>query len=689
MLRIVYNGTELDVDQKADMFLSFQANDLTELGTRGDVFNNTWELPISANNRRAFKLIEGIKGNRQASLTFKPCQVYVDSTLLVAGLGRVAEVRMNKYYFEVVGALRGFGQIVEALTGSDVSLGVYNGSAIGTGVIGSLVAYPIIANGITDNFTLVDNDVPAVVFPWGNLRLLAHKICEVAGYEVADTAADALQEATYIGGRTSYNSQAWADGAAQWAVDAQGFSSLSAGTWEAVFATRLQSSIYAGGSNEAVFTCPNDHTFLNIKIDIEVGKFTNGGLFTGLLAQFSIQSSFYGDRFVYDLRDASSGGFGDRISIDIDLYCNPNEQFIFSIRMPDYPLTTNTLVTKKGSTITITPKDYIAPGSTVTLRNIYGGDVKDILLEYCNRFGKLISVNEDAKKVTFSDINNLQNGAVALDWTNKIVSPEDLQIVGPYQSEFTYGTLATENTFNNANGIGSSAILSDILTTEPTKVMFESKLLGSIDNYKQVMANLLGQIIEGFVPKTSTNWRVWKIGTTYSTGDYVIEKDSKGWFKARQTTTGNDPLASDSAYWRPIPFSELYDSFGIEDTYIAKFTAVTVPNVSPWDSEISPAPGILYKFFVLGSQFAYFQTSFAPVTWSVLLPTYQKPVVDALLQPRVDKFEIDLTIADVTDLDFSRAIIIDGQGYYLNLVDQFDPVNNLPTPCELVQLAQS
>jgi hypothetical protein len=658
------------------MFLSFQANDLTELGTHGDVFNNTWELPISANNRRAFKLVENINGNRQASLTFKPCQVYVDSTLLVAGLGRVAEVRMNKYYFEVVGALRGFGQIVEALTSSEIELGVYTGEAIEDGLIGSIVAYPIIANGITDNFNLTDDDVPAVVFPWGNLRLLAHKICEVAGYEVADTAADALQAATYIGGRTAYNSQAWADGAAQFATLEEDYFSTVTGN-QGIRAEIVKDSEFI--SIVDVFVTGSDYSYLNININI---PFFITGAIGDKIAQFKIYSNIYGNRYTQDYFFSGTYTF----QCNIDLYCNPNEQFYFYVELFTVASITTTLFIGSGGTISLNPIDYIATSSNITLRNIYGGDPKDILLEYANRFGKLISVNEDSKKVTFNDINNLQNGAVALDWTNKVVSPDDLQIVGPYQSEFTYGTLATENTFTNANGIGSGAITSDILTTEPSKVMFESKLFGSVDNYSQVMTNLLGQIIEGFVAKTGTSWRVWKIGTTYSAGDYVIDQDSKGWFKAKRSTLADFPLTSLDD-WQPIPFTELYDTFGVSDNYIAKFTAVSVPDIAPWDA--TTPPKIPYRFIVTGLQADYFQTSFTPVTWSTLLTTYQKPVVDALLQPRVDKFEIDLTIADVTNLDFSRAIIIDGQGYYLNLVDQFDPVNNLPTPCELVQLAQS
>jgi hypothetical protein len=696
MLRIIYNGIELDVDQKSDMFLSFQANDLTELGTRGDVFNNTWELPISANNRRAFKLIENINGNRQASLTFKPCQVYVDSTLLVAGLGRVAEVRMNKYYFEVVGALRGFGQIVEALTTSDVVLGTYTGQAAGNtsldiGILGTIVCYPIIANGITDNFNLVDNYVPAVVFPWGNLRLLAHKICEVAGYEVSDTAADDLQFATYIGGRTVYGSQDWVNGAAQWAGVETTYNNTIPFIVQNLQVSILKDSEYIFSTQQ--FQCINDYAWITFSVNFTVTTTTVGIPSLGFGAYIILESSVYTSRKVIDITTAySPDPITQTITYSCNLFTNPNELLSFKIELLGSG-NAITLTVKSGSTINITPIDFIAAGSNVTLRNIYGGDPKNILLEYTNRFGKLISVNEDSKKVTFSNINNLQNGAVALDWTNKIVSPEDLQIAGVYQSEFTYGTLATENTFTNANGIGSGAILSDIVTTEPSKTMFESKINGSIDSYKQVMAGLFGKIIDGFVPKTGTSWRVWKSTTTYSPGDYIIEKDSKGWFRCTITALNIDPLAANTQpitkgnrYWEPILFSELYDSFGIEDTYIAKFEFTFVPNIAPWNDF---TPNISFDFFSNGIQFAYFQAYFTPVTWSTLLTTYQKPVVDALLKPRVDKFEIDLTITDVTDLDFSKPIIIDGQGYYLNLVDQFDPVNNLPTPCELVQLAQS
>lgn len=709
MLTITYNGYELDLTDASDLFWSLASTDLSNLSVREGGFNNTWQLNTSQQNREAFGFIDQPDSNLDAAYVFRPVNIYNDGCLVFTGLGRVTDVRLNKISLLVVDGVGGLSERLDALRASDVVLGTNSGSTISS-TIGELIIYPLLDNALTKAFNF-DNVrfMSAIASPWANLRELAILIINQCGYEVDIESPDALEVSTYVGGlyrfddgevledstvsyefapNTTYirspggpplpNEQYWPASPPYRIINL--FSNVTGGSrWRAL----------AGGGD---FKPP----FLNRNVIVRCSysiSYDNGN-FNTIISQRTYATSIMLELYS-ELRVINRVVFWvepqGTVQGEFDFECLPGLDYTeFSLGIQWRLFTENDSWSMRitQGTITLAPVDVMA--DRISLRGICDMTPKEAVLEYMNRFGVIATVDDINKVVQFRKLQQLGNRTNPVDWRNKQFTATDLLGDGPYESTFVYGDLALRNLYTNESNIGNGVLATQITTGEQERVAYASALSVYGDEYNTVFQTFFVQANSQLWTNKLNNdlpvtYRLYDTGTTYSNGDLVRTSSPPDLFRRLNYTASSNVFPANNTTgtaieWERISLRAIWDDFN-GTSQIASFTSVAIPSSGIWSSFIN------YEFRGNGANSLTAPTLlFAPVYWQPLLNTYYLPLFTALNRPRVDKYLVKLNDSDIANIDFSRPVLINGSYYYVVLIDQYDIINQSPTPVVLLRL---
>lgn len=704
MLRIVYDGIELDIDENADLFLSYEGANLLELGTRADVFNNVWSMPQTARNRKVFGVVDLTTADLGSVATYKKCQVYTGTALVVDGFARVIDVKDNKFGLLVVGSIGGVSAMLDNPVAS-VDLGtdlpLYNTYAIQLSWTPDEldnVCYPFFNNGFAQGYTGGDNEYPIDAFrPYVRFRWFVATVLEKLGYTVLDEEPDTRERLTYLGGMLRHGSNVFP--LQKYKAEVRNY--VVPPQVGPLFLTNLVPLVPVGEttlyttSGGAKYQVPADMVGLvRIRLNAEILT-TSTGTFTVRVQVFRDFQGTVGEPEWVEIVLNSSVTTRATTTIDVLTVYDPTNATVNQFELRTELTTVGPATPRVNITVEFEPLDYLVTDNKedesvrLTARNFTDMTIKELLLEYCNRFGKVINISESDKTVQFTNLRNLGLIGDAVDWSSKVCRVDGQINTTTYESEFVYGSLAERNWYKSANDVANFSINSKVVGIQPEKDVFTSKLNGYQDSnlllYKSAQpANSIPQ----FVPVQDNTgaivqWSYYDSAVAYSTGDVVYVLSS--FYKARIPVAASPLLApgrrNSEFYWELLPYETIFDVAEapcivqlqtvrrIGNTLVRAYTdGIPTAWIAQSLPEFNPYP------------------SFQPLYWSAVLPAYQEPVINALARPRLDKYLLDLTVADVTALDYTKPIRIDGVYYYLNLVDQFDVQYETPTPVDLLQL---
>lgn len=729
MLRITYDGKELDIDISQDMFMSYASTDLSNLSVREGGFNNTWQLPATANNLAVFGNLNEPTGSLDAAYVFKPVMIYNDGTAVFNGLGRVTEVRMNAISLLVVDALGGLASLLDtkledlkwfSLDGPEGSmtteLGVNNREWLDDSTSLYVTGHNVISvfakiyNGFTERIfrdaggSVAPETVPmAALSPWFNLRRLTQLTLEKLGYNVFIDEPSELEKMTYIGGTQRASDgrfltyQDTASGA-----DEPFFWQPAAGpAAEQVVPLRFSNGV---GDNNRITMHATAQGVMRVRVRCKI-KYLRPPNEPSIGLRLKYQSS-YRTYNAYELRLTIVSNSEQTYQLDQTMLFRLDELGQTATPNTEQWLELRAFIIAGGSgdnyiqieandlSISFEPLDLLADMAPLTGRCVGDLTCGDLITEYMNRFGKLINVNESSKLVVFGNISSLAVIGRAVDWTQKMCVPDGLKMVGPYETTFIYGDLAQRNTYANEGGLGGGILVTETTTGEVEREVYASPFTVLPDVQQTLNAlNALGTIMPDFERTNDDDYELYTSTRGYIDNDLVYCRN--GWIRVTYNTGSPET--------RPYPYPYVYNSSRLDPPApITQWRPVDVPY------QINHVPGIalmytpdgatpLLKAGVYNDAATTLQVQdatdiptplFAAMFWQPLLNSYYAPLATALARPRVDKYYVQLSVADVANLDFSRPVLINGAYYYIVLIDQLDIVNpSRPTPVVLLRLA--
>lgn len=659
MIRIIYNGAELDVEPDSQLQLSYRASDLSELGTRGDTFSTTYELPFTSNNRIAFGFADRNFGQLDAASEWRPCQIYNNDTLVLNGFARLNGVR-KPYELFVVGALIGIRNAYEGVALDQIPLGeTYAPKQTN---LTNLVAYPRLADGALDSVT-TNQRIPFIGrTPFVNLRLYAHYLLERLGYTVVDTVASGLQLSTYIGGEIRHAQEEFSQQSEVFDLT-PGF--YTAGT-DIPLTPQLGSkyTVTNGWTSPYAGYVQVDWQFV---VTPNPGNIHSMQLLEGTTAIARQNNNDTQDAFSYQFTTYISGGLKLFLRAQTDI----------------------TIRGDRTAQLKLTPLDLVGPNQQLTARNLPDTEPWQIIKEYCNRFGKLLTVNEDSRTITFQDLAGLDATNKAIDWTDKVCTDE--QVWNGYEeTKFNYGNFARNNWYRNAGTEGAFAIVS-LVGNETNKDVYTSIYATPLDQRANVQTVLSSPVVQRFVPQAGLSIDYYNQSNAYPAGrDIVTERGD--FFRARIDVPAGgvnpyDYTIPQNAFnpWTRRSLSDVYQS------YQGVSLICSLVNTSGFLAPFNTANGITIRTPLGGGTNVANITNdlipvFALLHWSNLIPLYQEVVQRMVLQPRIDRVLMLLNIGDVSNINFGVPYLVDGCYYYLSLIDQYTVDKDTPTICELVRI---
>lgn len=692
MLRLIYNGTLLDINPEQSMVLSFQGADLTQLGVRSDAFSETWELPATANNRAALGIIDDFNGSLDAAYTTVPCNVYSDNTLILIGFARVVGTDVNVIRLELTGAIGGFVDAIGSQLTTQLELGIFeswDNAQLNSFIwnTGALVAYALCDNGYLANLQTqgTNNTLCEGFRPWFNYAMLIERIFESYDYQVTLPQGQVFDR-VHITGGMRHNDQNFIDnGLTEMLLPA---TSYGTGTNTRITPTVVKQGFWNDTTKEYDYYGNSNQLGVYpgaCYVDIEISFSFNvsGPSLQTDPAKFWIESNSGLVYTEYNFPLLTTTSFTGLVTRKFTLWVGAYDQLYFRVETNGSTSMTIGGSDPKLNYLRIIPVDLNPPLSNITARCLPELLVNDLLADFCNRFGLLVSINEATRQVVFRQLNRLNLEAQA-DWSDKLASPLNSIFPNQYRSEFTYGNLALNNWFRNRNGIGDGKLTSSINGADVEADAFTS----------QVEMGVSSTIHQGVLP-TQAYYTVEQtsgdISPYFTGGNYPFSRtavyDGMLFYSLRDGTKflpprgGRTSAINVNTGWENAWFGGVY-KFRYDGFTCAWFE----------DAELSEDqyPSGLEVLWPLGNTTtisSYHFPNFERVYWQPLLDEYQDVVQRIIARPRIDKVLIKLTPADVSNFDFSRPVTINGIRYYVNLIDQYDAVSNQPTVVELLRIS--
>jgi hypothetical protein len=697
MIRIIYDGQELDINPKQDFFLSFTGANLTSLGARSDAYSNTFELPTTSKNRLALGLIESTEGSTKAAFISKPCQIYDDNTLLLNGIARVPDTDTNIIRLEIAGAIGGLialagDKSIREYTFANNAGGVdnyythYNYAEIDLNINdreGFYIRYALFNNGSLYSpstksglyrNTPLTGIVPNFYFqPWFSVLGVFNKAFASYGYELfADGLPDEAKTAV-IGGLAPHGSQAFINsGTAVWNTADQTFTAVPfpGNTYTIQANALVEGATTYGGWNVSTneFTAPTGFKAGWYKVSYRIFKQDVGGDYAGTI---SIKYNGY----TWNSTNAFITNDGDKIiersvTIYLDDFTTPTISFEVNVYSIDGATLKFAGLGNDAYYLKFEPVDRLPVGGLITARCLPDVSLLDLLKDYANRYGLFIKIDDFGKTVTFAAFDNL-NQTPTIDWTEKVGSNNNAASVGQYRSLFTYGTLAKQNWFRNAGDLGPAYIPTNVYGAQLTQDSYTSKADIGIDFGYAIVAQM--SVYELVTVKDGVDVFAWSPTAVYTDQQYV-------WFNSMLfkntgvSTAGDDPRDH-------MTLINIDDLFNFKDAILIG----NITKANDWQFSVA-YNNVAGDTFALPNGGDNAQVQFALQYWNHLLNTYQSAILRILYEPRMDKMLLRLNTFDVNNIDFSKPVSINGINYYVNLIDQYDPVHQGLVICELVQI---
>lgn len=118
---IFINGKKIDIARSQEVAQTYAVNSFGDISSRNSAYSNTWEAPLTANNKRIFENSEVVVNDSTMPYTRLTCQVYVDGIMVVNGYAELVSAKGN-YKVRIYGGNYDFFSGIKPLLLSEIGL---------------------------------------------------------------------------------------------------------------------------------------------------------------------------------------------------------------------------------------------------------------------------------------------------------------------------------------------------------------------------------------------------------------------------------------------------------------------------------------------------------------------------------------------------------------------------------------
>ena len=689
----------MDLPSDPKVGITYEANNIGNLSDRNGSFANTFDLPLTGNNRRIFGLSDQVPSDFDTGTTF-PVQAFYTNWLIFEGVAKLVRYFGNNMQVELVG---GVGSLVEAIGTKtlgdfeypdlpDMQIGEdYNG---GSGDVlvcrmdgGSWGLRKDIPVGGASRFMFIYNEEAIY---WYRLSKVMAGIAD--GLGVTMILPDDF---------TDYYLAQGSFGKSPLKIEKEGTG----------FCTPLNIIAGPGGYGFAILPVQIDtnNDYFNSSLD---AVFSNNGAYVRITWSFEyvyevflpigppsgnfsasqvMQEAYIGDSLVASNItsfvapvgfNAAEGVF----SFDVNLAQYNAMQTAglkFNLRVAARSTVSGATYTYKMTTepisrFTITPYDRQCQNTIVTPKMAMPKvTVSDFFLDICQRFGYTISYDDRTNQLAFVKQSNLDARHLAIDWNGKVESPLDSQFGTQYQTEFVYGDYAKRNRYASEDGLDFAILEANVDRPDEADAYISIANTPTLSTYGGDPYSI-GQWTEG---GDQMRWPI--IGWPYVTGN-VLGFGANFWEATSDVTlsstvkpgsytvvTDNDNGFGVTTPWRYVTLSDVF-------TYTDKINIGHLVDASPI---MSYFPANSYGF----SGIELYWMDSDGLTWQTALDTRYQWLSAILAKPRIHKVLVRIRPTDLP-LAFDKPIYWNNAYWYLVSVQDFNPMDGQNTVCVLAQI---
>lgn len=695
MLQLIINGVVCDLPSDPKVAITYEANNIGNLADRNGSFANTFDLPLTGNNRRIFGLSDQVGSAFDTGATL-PVQAFYTNWLIFEGVCRVVRYFGNNLQVELIG---GVGTLVEALAAKtladfdykDLPDSVVGLSDVGTsdvklcrmdgGTWGLRKEIPV---GGTSRYMFIYPEETAF---WYRLSKVFAGLAD--GLGVTISLPDDFED-LYLAQGSFGKSAANVDGVGAGTCADVAIAGAATGYHFATRAVEITTTTaYFDSVEDSAYS--NNGAYVRIRWDFE---FEFDVTTSGVAATLQVmQEAFIGNSLVAAnitteaigapvSKFEISGGF----EFDVNL-CDFNRMvggmkmnLRIGVKNPSNPPALNFVnTTPINSTFTVTPYDrqcadtYVTP--TQAMPKI---TVADFFLDICQRFGYTVSYDDRSKTIAFVKQSNLDNRTLAVDWNGKVESPLDSQFGAQYQTEFVFGTYARRNRYISEDKADFAILEANVDT--PIEA----------DAYTSIMNTPVLSTI-GIEP--------------YSIGQWTNGGDQMRWPIINYPYIGGNLLAFHGNWWEAkddvtLTIGVVPGSYTVNQSGATGLSITTPWQYTTLDSvftnsdkvnigHLSPDAAI-DTFFPLVTGYGYFTQTLnwmddTGLTWQSALDTRYQWLSAILSNPRIHRVLVRIRPTDLP-LAFDKPIYWNQAYWYLVSVQDYTPMSGENTVCVLAQI---
>lgn len=703
MLQLIINGIVADLPSDPKVAITYEANNIGNLADRNGSFANTFDLPLTGNNRNIFGLSDQIGSAFDTGATL-PVQAFYTNWLIFEGVCRVVRYFGNNLQVELIG---GVGTLVEAI--GVKTLGDFEYHGLPDMQIGEDYNTPSVSNDVMvcrmDGGTWgLRKDIPVggasrYMFIYNEEAIYWYRLSKVMagiadGLGVTIALPDDFDNYYLAQGSFGKNplkiEKTGTGGCAKLNITAG-----PGGYGFAILPVQINTNNdYFNSTLDNIFSTNGAYVRITWEFEFVYEVFFPISPPSGIVSASQVmQEAFIGDSLVASniTSFTSAVGFNaaeGTFSFDVNLsqYAAMQSAGLrFNLRVAarstlggftyTYKITTDPVNRFK-----ITPYDRQCQNTIVTPKQAMPKvTVSDFFLDICQRFGYTISYDGRTNQLAFVKQSNLDNRTLAVDWNGKVESPLDSQFGTQYQTEFVYGSYARNNRYASEDGQDFAILEANVDTPIDAEAYTSIANTPTLSTYGGDPYSI-GQWTDG---GDQMRWPI--VGWPYVTGN-VLGFVGNFWEATENVTlsstvvpgsytvvTDNNNGFSVTTPWKYVTLSDVFsytDKLNIGHRVDATFIETYFQST-----------GGGYGF---SGQSLYWMDN-AGLSWQSALDTRYQWLSAILSNPRIHKVLVRIRPTDLP-LSFDKPIYWNQAYWYLVSVQDFNPMTGENTVCVLAQI---